>query len=64
MKPTPEQYEHFFRLQAEGRVTSRLFQRFLENPNRYNDQVGRFGQVYPVSVNRDLGLSGLIEGAN
>lgn len=44
---------------AAGRVDGPTLQRFLEYPNLYQEH-GRFGLVYPIVVNRDLGLERLV----
>lgn len=54
--PTFPQMQHFYRLVAEGCVTSANFQAFLQNP-------ARFLAGFPISYDQDIGLVPLIERA-
>ncbi|OGH80966.1 MAG: hypothetical protein A3I29_03680 [Candidatus Magasanikbacteria bacterium RIFCSPLOWO2_02_FULL_44_11] len=61
--PTIEQVGKFFDELRSARVTRENLQLFLENPDRYNREIGRFGRIYSVTVNRDLWYKGLIKAA-
>lgn len=43
-----------------GRISGEALQRLIENPDRYNDKLGRFGRRYDLMVNYDLGADRLV----
>lgn len=63
MKPTFEQNEEFYRQVAAGRINRENYQRFVDNPDRYDTNLGRFGRIHETVVNYHLSLPGLIDAA-
>ncbi|HBV58050.1 MAG TPA: hypothetical protein DEB73_02190 [Candidatus Magasanikbacteria bacterium] len=43
-----------------GRISGEVIQRLMENPDRYDDKLGRFGRRYDIMVNYDLGVDRLV----
>jgi len=60
-KPDFNQVAELFAQIKKGRIDSAHLQCLMENPNRYNKRLGRFGQIYPVEVNYNLGYNKLLE---
>ena len=46
-----------------GRLTREHFDWLMENPDRFDRNLGRFGRIHQIEVNYDLGLPGLIKAA-
>lgn len=64
MRVTIEQMFELNDQVRNGRISSEVFQRLLENPNRYDDKLGRFGRRYDIKVNYDLGVDRLVVANN
>lgn len=44
-----------------GRVDRNTLQRFIEAPDRYREDVGRFGRMWPVTIDGNLNAGKLID---
>ncbi len=60
VKPSIDQMTELFEQIKSGRVTGDKFQSFIQNPDSYNANIGRFGSVYMLKVNYDLKIDELI----
>lgn len=55
------QTQEFYEQVKRGRITGENYQRFVDNPDRYNENLGRFGRIYILEVNYDLDVNRLVQ---
>lgn len=60
MRATIEQMFELSEGLRTGRISGEAIQRLIENPDRYNDKLGRFGRQFDFKVNYDLGVDRLV----
>ncbi len=60
MRATIEQMFELSDQIRNGRIGGEVLQRLLENPDRYNDKLGRFGRRFDLKVNYDLWVDRLV----
>lgn len=64
MEITKEQIKELLRRDGQRGDMGDVVQRMLDNPDRYNDKLGRFGRIYHINVNYDLGFDRLLKAAD
>lgn len=61
---TLEQYLELGAQIRSGRVDRNVLQRFIEAPDSYRDDIGRWGRIWPVTIDGNIDSDKLIERGN